>query len=81
MLLGTDELFSIVIIIGFTNNEYIVNESGGTVTLTVLVRGGDNQCNQTGWMLYLNLTAVSAQCKNYKGLTLNRKYTRMLLMI
>ena len=58
---------SVVIIVGFTNNQYIVNESGGNVTLTMGVRGGANQCNESGWMVYLNLTSLSAQCKEFNA--------------
>ena len=56
---------SVVIIVGFTNNQYVVNE---TVTLTMRVRGGANQYNKSGWMVYLNLTSLSAQCKEFNAM-------------
>ena len=52
-----------VLIIGFTDTNYFVNEGDRNVTLTVVVRGGTNRCNKTEWSLNYAIKSVSAQCE------------------
>ena len=40
-----------VLIIGVSKTNYFVNEGDRNVTLTVLMRGGVNECNSTEWSL------------------------------
>ena len=51
------------VIIGFSDGSHTVAESGGSVTLPVLVRGGRNRCNKTEWSLKYIIRNISAQGK------------------
>lgn len=52
------------LVIGFTDTEFSLNEGDGNVTLTIRVRGGTTQCNETDWIVSFNITPESAQCKS-----------------
>ena len=48
------------------DTNYSVNEGDGSVTVTILVRGGTNQCNQTQWVLKHTIRNISAQCEHLR---------------
>ena len=52
-----------VLIIGFSKTNYFVNEGDRNVILTILVRGGANECNSTEWSLDYTIQSISAQCE------------------
>ena len=46
------------------DTNYFVDEGDRNVTLTILVRGGANQCNKTEWALKYTIRNISAQCEH-----------------